>query len=112
MAMEFNRQLKDKIIKLRTELPEASITHVDVYTAKISVISRANNLGMADPKKVCCGYHVNYDHVWCGNKATINKTEVYGGSCEDPSAFISWDGLHYTQAANKFVADHTLEGSS
>ena len=45
MAMEFNRQLKDRIIKLRTELPEASITHVDVYTAKISMISSAKNLG-------------------------------------------------------------------
>ncbi|MBA0733249.1 hypothetical protein Gogos_017284, partial [Gossypium gossypioides] len=26
MAMEFNRQIKDRVIKLRTELPEASIT--------------------------------------------------------------------------------------
>ncbi|XWS44105.1 hypothetical protein CRYUN_Cryun15aG0016200 [Craigia yunnanensis] len=111
MAMEFNRQLKERIIKLRTELPEASITHVDVYTAKISIISSAKNLGMADPLKVCCGYHVNYDHVWCGNKATINNTEVYGRSCENPSVFISWDGVHYSQAGNQFVADHTLNGS-
>ncbi|WRX20840.1 GDSL lipase/esterase - like 10 [Theobroma cacao] len=111
MAMEFNSQLKDRIIKLRTELPEASITHVDVYTAKYSMISNAKNLGLADPLKVCCGYHVNYDHVWCGNKATINNTEVYGGSCKNPSVFISWDGVHYSQAANQFVADHTLNGS-
>ncbi|OMO69274.1 Lipase, GDSL [Corchorus olitorius] len=111
MAMEFNRQLKERIIKLRTELPEASIVHVDVYTAKYSMISNTKNLGMADPLKVCCGYHVNYDHVWCGNKATVNNTEVYGASCKNPSLFISWDGVHYTEAANKFVADHTLNGT-
>ena len=67
--------------------------------------------GMADPLKVCCGYHVNYDHIWCGNKATLNNTEVYGHSCENPSVFISWDGVHYSQAVNQFVADRTLNGS-
>nr|KJB11575.1 hypothetical protein B456_001G266600 [Gossypium raimondii] len=111
MAMEFNRQLKDRVIKLRTELPEASITLVDVYTAKIAMIGNAKNLGMADPLKPCCGYHVNYDHVWCGNKAIINKTEVFGASCKNPSMFVSWDGVHYTQAANQYVADRTLNGS-
>ncbi|XVF14015.1 hypothetical protein REPUB_Repub09cG0019900 [Reevesia pubescens] len=45
MAMEFNRRLKDRIIQLRTELPEASITRVDVYTARISMIGNAKNLG-------------------------------------------------------------------
>ncbi|XWS30418.1 hypothetical protein CRYUN_Cryun24cG0116000 [Craigia yunnanensis] len=57
------------------------------------------------------GYHVNYDHVWCGNKATINKTEVYGSSSKNPLVFVSWDGVHYSEAANQFVADHTLNGS-
>ena len=61
--------------------------------------------------KVCCGYHEMYDHVWCGNKATINKTEVYGGSCKDPSKYVSWDGVHYTQAANLWVADQTHNGT-
>lgn len=30
MAIEFNTQLKDRVMKLRIELPEASITYVDV----------------------------------------------------------------------------------
>lgn len=111
MAVEFNRQLKERIIKLRTELPEAAITYVDVYAAKYELISNAKTLGYADPFKVCCGYHENYDHVWCGNKATINNTEVYGASCKDPSKSISWDGVHYTQAVNQWVANHTHYGS-
>lgn len=45
MAMEFNKQLKDIVVKLRTELPEAAITHVDVYTAKYKLISNSKNLG-------------------------------------------------------------------
>lgn len=66
--------------------------------------------GYADALKVCCGYHENYDHVWCGNRANINNTEVYGASCKDPSKYVSWDGVHYTQAANQWAANHTHYG--
>ncbi|KAF5746905.1 GDSL esterase/lipase [Tripterygium wilfordii] len=111
MAVEFNRQLKERVAKLRAELPEAAVTYVDVYAAKYGLISNAKNQGFADPLKVCCGYHENYDHIWCGNKGTVNKTEVYGAPCKDPSVFVSWDGVHYTQGANQWVADHTQNGS-
>ncbi|OAY29536.1 GDSL esterase/lipase At5g14450 [Manihot esculenta] len=111
MAVEFNSKLLDRIVKLRTELPQAAITYVDVYSAKYGLISNAKNLGLADPLKVCCGYHVNFDHIWCGNKGKVNNTEVYGASCKDPSIFISWDGVHYSQAANQWVANHTQNGS-
>lgn len=111
IAMEFNRQLKDKVMKLRTELPGASITYVDVYAAKYGLISNTKNLGYADPLKVCCGYHVKFDHIWCGNIGSVNGTDVYGDSCKNPSVYVSWDGVHYTQAANQWVADHTLNGS-
>lgn len=45
MATEFNNQLKDRVIKLRIELPEAAITYVDVYAAKYGLISNAKNEG-------------------------------------------------------------------
>ncbi|PON36615.1 Lipase [Parasponia andersonii] len=111
MAVEFNKQLKDRVIKLRAELPEAAITYVDVYAAKIGMIGNAKTQGFSDPLKVCCGYHVNYDHVWCGTKALVNGSAVFGASCESPSTSISWDGVHYSQAANQWVANHILNGS-
>ncbi|KAJ7974677.1 GDSL esterase/lipase [Quillaja saponaria] len=111
MAVEFNRQLKDRVIKLRAELPQAAITYVDVYAAKYGLISNSKSEGFVDPLKVCCGYHVNYDHVWCGKKAMINGSEVYGASCADLTTHISWDGVHYSEAANHWVADHILGGS-
>ena len=45
MSMEFNKQLKDRMIKLRAELPTAAITYVDVYAAKYGLISNAKNEG-------------------------------------------------------------------
>lgn len=45
MAIEFNKQLKDRVIKLRTELPEAAITYVDAYAAKYGLISNSKAEG-------------------------------------------------------------------
>ncbi|XP_057953608.1 GDSL esterase/lipase At5g14450-like [Malania oleifera] len=111
MAVKFNSELKDRVTKLRAELPEAAITYVDVHAAKIGLISSAKKEGFGDPLKVCCGYHVKYDHIWCGNWGALNNhTKVYGSPCEDPSTSVSWDGVHYSQAANQWIADHTQNG--
>lgn len=45
MAVEFNKQLKDRVVKLRTELPETAITYVDAYAAKYGLISNTNKEG-------------------------------------------------------------------
>jgi hypothetical protein len=45
IAIEFNKKLKDRVVKLRTEVPEAAITYVDVYAAKYRLISNTKNEG-------------------------------------------------------------------
>ncbi|XP_068334909.1 GDSL esterase/lipase At5g14450-like [Pyrus communis] len=112
MARQFNRQLEQKVIQLRKELPLSAITYVDVFAAKYELIGNATKHGFLDKANICCGYHEHDDHVWCGNKGIIsNGTQVYAGSCEDPSLYISWDGVHYTEAANRWIADQIVGGS-
>jgi len=36
---------------------------------------------------------------------------MMGNSCEDPSKRVSWDGVHFTEAANKFVFDQIVAGA-
>lgn len=111
LAQEFNQQLKNKVSQLRTQLQHPSLTYVDIYSVKYSLISEAKKHGFTDPLGFCCGKSYGDRHVGCGEKAIVNGTEVYGASCINPSAYISWDSIHYTEAANKWVANRILNGS-
>ena len=45
----------------------------------------------------------NYNaSVLCGNPGVI--------ACDDPSHYISWDGIHFTEAAYKWIAEGLLNG--
>ncbi|KAL0431613.1 UNVERIFIED_CONTAM: GDSL esterase/lipase [Sesamum radiatum] len=111
MALEFNRQLKARVSKLRAELPRAALVYVDVYSAKYHLISNTKTYGFMDPLKICCGHHESNIHVWCGQRTLVNGSEVLGVSCGSPDSYISWDGIHYSQAANQWIANHILNGS-
>ncbi|KAM7253130.1 hypothetical protein ACFE04_025748 [Oxalis oulophora] len=111
IAIDFNRQLKLEIESLRAKLPDAALTYVDIFATKLGLITNALKEGFVDPGKICCGYHKGDIQAWCGQTARINGSEVYFGSCEDPSRYISWDGVHYTEAANRWFVNHISRGS-
>ncbi|PKA66167.1 GDSL esterase/lipase [Apostasia shenzhenica] len=115
VALKFNSMLKDTIAQLRRELPLAAFTYVDVYSVKYELISQAKKYGFEHPLMACCGHGgaYNYDRNFgCGSKMTVNGTEVMlGKSCGDPLARVNWDGVHYTEAANKWVFDQISEGA-
>ena len=45
VAQEFNRQLKNRIDKLRIKLQDFLLVYVDIYSAKYSLISNAKQNG-------------------------------------------------------------------
>ena len=135
VARELNRQLKNLLLELRKKLPQARITHVDMYSAKYLLISDAKaqgchlfismsvqNIdrkltlvlelvaGFVNPVKFCCGsFHGFY--INCGKKEVVNGTLYENNPCKDPSKHVSWDGIHYSEAANLWLANHILNGS-
>ena len=66
--------------------------------------------GFVDPMDFYCGSYYGY-HVNCGNKVIVNGT-VYGNPCDNPLKHISWDGIHYSQAANVLLAKLIVNGSA
>ena len=69
--------------------------------------------GFEKPLVACCGHGGEYNFtpfVICGSTIEENGSKVFVCSCEDPSKRITWDGIHYTEAANKAVFDKISTG--
>jgi len=41
----------------------------------------------------------------------INGINITATACDDPQNYVSWDGIHATEAANKLIAQAILNGS-
>lgn len=115
VAQVFNQKLKEVVVHLRKKLPHAAITYVDIYSLKYDLISHARKYGFEQSLRACCGHGGKYNynqHVGCGGKITVKGKQILvGKACKDPSLAINWDGVHYTEAANKWVFDRIVDGS-
>ncbi|KAK9751147.1 hypothetical protein RND81_02G245400 [Saponaria officinalis] len=112
VAKEYNRLLKARVSLLRTKLEGSSIEYVDMYSAKYGLITNAKRYGFVDPLKQCCEDCMKGDeHYWTRTVAELIKEEV-PTACENPSKYISWDGMHYSDAANHWIARHIFDGSA
>ncbi|KAK8549082.1 hypothetical protein V6N13_054160 [Hibiscus sabdariffa] len=113
VAQYFNLKLKEAIVQLRNELPSAAFTYVDIYAVKYSLFAEPQKHGFELPLVACCGYGGRYNYsaeVLCGGTIRVNGTDIFVGSCDRPSVRIVWDGIHYTEAANRFIFDQISTG--
>ncbi|KAJ0881012.1 putative alpha-L-fucosidase [Helianthus annuus] len=48
----------------------------------------------------------------CGWTKMVNGTKtMIAKSCEDPSSRIMWDGLHFTEVANRWIYNQIADGA-
>ncbi|XP_042426392.1 GDSL esterase/lipase At1g31550-like isoform X2 [Zingiber officinale] len=86
-----NRLLQDELDHLNGVYHNATITYADYYNAAMRIFDSPKQFGFTTPLTGCCR--------GCGESL-----------CEDPSRYVSWDGLHLTEAAYKTIADGLLQG--
>ncbi|RDX61395.1 GDSL esterase/lipase, partial [Mucuna pruriens] len=114
-AKAFNIQLQASCSKLKGQYPDANVTLVDIFAIKLDLIANHSKYGFEQPIMACCGYGgppLNYDsRVPCGLTKTLNGTTITSKSCNNSKVYVNWDGTHYTEAANQYVASHILTGN-
>ncbi|MCO5611875.1 hypothetical protein L7F22_066134 [Adiantum nelumboides] len=114
MARLFNRQLSATVRTLQRQLSEATFVVVDGYNLKYDLFVNAREHGFRSSVKACCGYG--------GGPYNFHPSLGYRGSkpikghatynlCQHPSAYINWDGIHYTEAANQEIARGLFSGN-
>ncbi|KAK8565567.1 hypothetical protein V6N13_020662 [Hibiscus sabdariffa] len=103
----FNAQLRVLCQQLNSQLINATIVYVDIYSIKYDLIANASNYGFESPLMACCGNGgppYNYDtNITCGRTGyTV---------CHDGSKSVNWDGVHYTESANAIFASKILSSN-
>ncbi|XP_072974868.1 GDSL esterase/lipase At1g09390-like [Typha angustifolia] len=103
-AKAFNVQLSELCDALRSEFKNATVVCTDMYKIKYDLFANPTKYGFENPLMACCGHGgppYNYkDRMTCGQPTAT--------ACPDGSKYISWDGVHYTEAANKIIASEIL----
>ncbi|KAL6126268.1 hypothetical protein ACLB2K_074319 [Fragaria x ananassa] len=114
-VQDYNNMLRETLAQTRASLQSASLIYVDSSSALLELFRHPTNHGLKYGTKSCCGHGggaYNYDRqVYCGNTKVINGSTVTATACDDPYNYVSWDGIHATDAANKLVTWAIINGS-
>ncbi|KAF7039863.1 hypothetical protein CFC21_111105 [Triticum aestivum] len=111
LARKHNHALIGMILELRRAYrgTGVSILYADQMDPVIKLVFEPSKYGFGDkPLAACCGGSgtYNFDPTFatlCGMPGA-NK-------CADPSKYVSWDGVHLTDAANRHVAGNVLRST-
>ncbi|KAL6850083.1 hypothetical protein ACP4OV_020710 [Aristida adscensionis] len=105
-AYEFNAQLCAVCDQLAAQLRGATVVFTDLLAIKYELVANHSAYGFEEPLMACCGYGgppYNYN-------ANVSCLAPGFRVCDDGAKFVSWDGVHYTDAANAIVAAKILSG--
>ncbi|KAM3394075.1 GDSL esterase/lipase [Capsicum galapagoense] len=100
-----NQLLQQEIHRLREIHPHANIIYADYYNAAMQIYKSPQKFGFTSTIVACCGGGgpYNYDlNIKCGSPSS--------NVCDNPSSYVSWDGVHLTEAAYKLIAKGLLQG--
>ncbi|CAI8607629.1 unnamed protein product [Vicia faba] len=104
---DYNKLLKESLTQTREALPGVYLIYVDTNSALMELFHHPTSYGLKYSTKACCGHgdgDYNFDpKALCGN--------MLASACEDPQNYVSWDGIHFTESANKIIAKAILNGS-
>ncbi|VVB06861.1 unnamed protein product [Arabis nemorensis] len=111
----YNALLKKTLSVTRTELKNATIIYLDTHKILLDLIQHPKSFGMKHGIKACCGHGgrpYNFDQkLYCGNTKVIGNSSATAKACRDPQSYVSWDGIHVTEAANHRISMAILDGS-
>ncbi|WCJ22369.1 GDSL-like Lipase/Acylhydrolase superfamily protein [Euphorbia peplus] len=114
-VLEYNNMLKQAVTETRRSLPLANVIYVDTHAVLLHLFQYPSSHGLKHGTKACCGegggVHNFNPKVYCGNTKMVNGKKVTASACDDPYNYVSWDGIHATEAANRIIAMAILNGS-
>ncbi|KAK8490629.1 hypothetical protein V6N11_035028 [Hibiscus sabdariffa] len=100
-----NELLRKELENLRNHHPDITIVYADYYNTTMRFYHSPKQFGFKETLKACCGTGGPYSY----NSSRSCGYPPLKSSCNNPFSYISWDGMHYTEAANKWLANAVFE---
>ncbi|OMP04421.1 Lipase, GDSL [Corchorus olitorius] len=100
-----NKLLQKELDQIRKLHPQVNIIYVDYYNIAMRFYQSPSQYGFKETIKACCGGGGAYNY---NSSMACGSSEVRT-SCDDPSSYISWDGVHYTEATYRLISETVLE---
>ncbi|KAJ1689963.1 hypothetical protein LUZ63_014118 [Rhynchospora breviuscula] len=91
--------LFDELDKIGDTYPDVTIIYADYYGAYMRMILSPRQHGLKETIVSCCGGGGPYNFAF-----SLNCGDEGCSVCKEPSQYVSWDGLHLTDAAHKIIA--------
>uniref|UniRef100_A0A0C9RKU9 TSA: Wollemia nobilis Ref_Wollemi_Transcript_13171_1647 transcribed RNA sequence n=1 Tax=Wollemia nobilis TaxID=56998 RepID=A0A0C9RKU9_9CONI len=111
----YNNLLRSQVADLRAKLKGANIVYVNAYDILYDFFVNPSQYGFTQTIRACCGVgggKYNYmSSIECAHTGTLNGQTVKADSCPDPASYVNWDGVHWTDQANRFLIKTILEGN-
>uniref|UniRef100_A0A0C9S7M8 TSA: Wollemia nobilis Ref_Wollemi_Transcript_13169_1560 transcribed RNA sequence n=1 Tax=Wollemia nobilis TaxID=56998 RepID=A0A0C9S7M8_9CONI len=111
----YNNLLRRQLAALRAKLKGATIVYVNTYDIVYDFFANPSKYGFKQTTRACCGVgggKYNYmNSLECAATGTLNGRTVKAGSCPDPASYINWDGVHWTDQANRLLTRAIIQGN-
>ncbi|KAG7593220.1 GDSL lipase/esterase [Arabidopsis thaliana x Arabidopsis arenosa] len=101
-----DEQLQAELKRLQKLYPHVNIIYADYYNALLRLSQEPAKFGfISRPLPACCDLGGPFNFT-LGRKRGTQEPEC----CDDPSKYVSWDGIHMTEAAYRLMAEGILKG--
>ncbi|KAK9279747.1 hypothetical protein L1049_013429 [Liquidambar formosana] len=101
-AISFNNKLNftSQSLQNSSSLSNLTVLVFDIYQPLYELVTKPSDNGFFEARRACCGTGLLETSILCNAKSV--------GTCANASEYVFWDGVHPTEAANKFLADDLL----
>ncbi|XP_057764365.1 GDSL esterase/lipase At1g28580-like isoform X1 [Salvia miltiorrhiza] len=106
-AIYHNQLLQNELNRIRQLYSHTLLIYADYYNAALRFYLSPSQFGFSEELilSACCG---------SGGPYNYNDTALCGippaSSCDDPASYAGWDGIHFTEAAYRLIAQGLLHG--
>ncbi|OAP18549.1 hypothetical protein AXX17_AT1G29050 [Arabidopsis thaliana] len=101
-----DEKLQAELNRLQKLYPHVNIIYADYYNTLLRLAQEPAKFGfISRPLPACCALGGPFNFT-LGRKRGTQVPEC----CDDPSKYVSWDGVHMTEAAYRLMAEGILKG--